>query len=247
MCRASHQSRSTKRASGLLGIASRVQARVAKVGSTAIVHRKRETLGLNVQTRSTDRSHRKATYQDVLDAPPHMVAEVLAGTLHTHPRPAARHAWASSRLGGRLDGSFNPGAGGPGGWWIVDEPELHLGDDIVVPDLAGWRRETMPEYPDAAYFDIAPDWACEVLSPATRRIDQNEKRTIYAREGVSHLWFVDPVSKTLEAFELRDGHWVLLVTLADDAPVSLPPFEAISFPLDALWPDGAAAGGGESG
>ena len=247
MCRASHQSRSTKRDSGLLGTASRVQARVAKVGSTAIVHRKRETLGLNVQTRSTDRSHRKATYQDVLDAPPHMVAEVLAGTLHTHPRPAARHAWASSRLGGRLDGSFNPGAGGPGGWWIVDEPELHLGDDIVAPDLAGWRRETMPEYPDAAYFDIAPDWACEVLSPATRRIDQNEKRTIYAREGVSHLWFVDPVSKTLEAFELRDGHWVLLVTLADDAPVSLPPFEAISFPLDALWPDGAAAGGGESG
>ena len=247
MCRASHQSQSTKRDSGLLGIASRVQARVAKVGSTAIVHRKRETLGLNVQTRSTDRSHRKATYQDVLDAPPHMVAEVLAGTLHTHPRPAARHAWASSRLGGRLDGSFNPGAGGPGGWWIVDEPELHLGDDIVVPDLAGWRRETMPEYPDAAYFDVAPDWACEVLSPATRRIDQNEKRTIYAREGVSHLWFVDPVSKTLEAFELRDGHWVLLVTLADDAPVSLPPFEAISFPLDALWPDGAAAGGGESG
>ncbi|MYH57981.1 MAG: Uma2 family endonuclease, partial [Boseongicola sp. SB0675_bin_26] len=139
---------------------------------------------------------------------------------------------------------FGRGRGGPGGWWIVDEPELHLGDDIVVPDLTGWRRETMPEYPDAAYFDIAPDWACEVLSPSTRRIDQNEKRTIYAREGVSHLWFVDPVAKTLEAFELRDGHWVLLVTLADDAPVSLPPFEAVSFPLDALWPEGAAQDAG---
>ena len=202
---------------------------------------------MNVQTRPTGRSHRKATYQDVLDAPPHMVAEVLAGTLHTHPRPAARHAWASSTLGGELVGPFGRGRGGPGGWWIVDEPELHLGDDIVVPDLAGWRRETMPEYPDAAFFDIAPDWACEVLSPSTRRIDQNEKRTIYAREGVSHLWFVDPVSKTLEAFELRDGHWVLLVTLADDAPVSLPPFEAISFPLDALWPEDVAPDAGTAG
>ena len=202
---------------------------------------------MNVQTRTQDRPRRKATYQDVLDAPPHLVAEVLAGTLHTHPRPAARHAWASSILGGELVVPFGRGRGGPGGWWIVFEPELHLGDDIVVPNLAGWKRETMPEYPDSAFFGIAPDWACEVLSPSTRRIDQNEKRTIYAREGVSHLWFVDPVSKTLEAFELRDGHWVLLVTLADDAPVSLPPFDAIGFPLDALWPESAAADGDESG
>ncbi len=202
---------------------------------------------MNVQTRPADRSHRKATYQDVLDAPPHMVAEVLAGTLHTHPRPAMRHAWASSILGGELVAPFGRGRGGPGGWWIVDEPELHLGDDIVVPDLAGWRRETMPDYPDTAYCSIAPDWACEVLSPSTRRIDQNEKRTIYAREGVSHLWFVDPASKMLEAFELRDSHWVLLATLADDAPVSLPPFEAINFPLDALWPESVAPDAGKAG
>ena len=192
------------------------------------------------------RKTRRATYQDVLDAPLHKVAEVIAGTLHTHPRPAARHAWASSRLGGRLDGPFNPGAGGPGGWWIVFEPELHLGEDIAVPDLAGWRRETMPEYPDAAYFTVAPDWVCEVLSPSTRRLDQGGKRDLYAREGVRHLWFVDPDARTLEAFELREGHWLLLTTLVEDAPVSLPPFEAITFPLDALWPDAAAgAGNGE--
>ncbi|MCY3873772.1 MAG: Uma2 family endonuclease [Rhodobacteraceae bacterium] len=186
---------------------------------------------------------RRATYQDVLDAPPHKVAEVIAGTLHTHPRPAMRHAWASSRLGGRLDGPFNPGVGGPGGWWIIDEPELHLGEDIVVPDLAGWRRETMPEYPDAAYCTIAPDWVCEVLSPSTRRLDVNEKRALYAREGVGHLWFVDPDARTLEAFELREGQWLLLATLADDAPVSLPPFDAITFPLDALWPEVIAGAG----
>ena len=188
-------------------------------------------------TRTERKETRRATYLDVLDAPPHRVAEVIAGTLHTHPRPAARHAWASSRLGGRLDGPFNPGAGGPGGWWIVFEPELHLGDDIVVPDLAGWRRETMPTYPDAAFFAVAPDWVCEVLSPSTRRLDQGEKRDLYAREGVRHLWFVDPDARMLEAFELRDGHWLLLATLVDDAPVSLPPFDAITFPLGALWPE----------
>lgn len=95
----------------------------------------------------------------------------------------------------------------------------------------------MPEYPDAAYFMIAPDWVCEVLSPSTRRLDLSEKRALYAREGVRHLWFVDPDARTLEAFELRDGQWLLLATLADDAPVSLPPFDAITFPLDALWPE----------
>ncbi len=177
-----------------------------------------------------------ATYQDVLDAPPHQVAEVLDGTLYTHPRPAMRHAWVSSVIGGKLNPSFSFGDGGPGGWWILDEPELHLGADIVVPDVAGWRRKTMPDYPDAAYCAIPPDWVCEVLSPSTRRIDQNEKRTIYARDGVSHLWFVDPDAQILEAFELRKGQWVLLTTLSDDAAVSLPPFAAISFPLDALWP-----------
>ena len=198
---------------------------------------------MNVQRRPTARSHRRATYQDVLDAPPHMVAEVLDGTLHVQPRPAMRHARASSIVGYELTGPFDRGIGGPGGWWIVFEPELHLGDDIVVPDLVGWRRKTMPEYPDAAYCTIAPDWVCEVLSPSTRRIDQNEKRAIYARESVSHLWFLDPDARTLEAFELDQGRWVILTTLAENALVSLPPFDAISFRLDALWPETAAAEG----
>ncbi len=133
----------------------------------------------------------------------------------------------------------NPGAS-HGIWWIVFGPELHLGADIVVPDLGGWRRDTMPEYPDTAYCTVAPDWACEVLSPSTRRIDRHEKSGIYAREGVSHLWLVDPDARTLEAFGLEDGRRVLLATLADGAPVSLPPFDAITFPLDALWPESAA-------
>ncbi len=177
------------------------------------------------------------TYQDVLDAPPHKVAEIIDGTLHVNPRPAPRHAWASSGIGARVGTPYNYGDGGPGGWWIIDEPELHLGEDILVPDLAGWRRERMPDYPETAYFAVAPDWVCEVLSPSTRAMDQGKKRDIYAREGVAYLWFVDPDARTLEAFELRESQWVLLKTLTENDPVSLPPFDAISFSLGDLWPD----------
>ena len=181
-------------------------------------------------------STRRATYQDVLDAPAHQVAEIVDGTLYTHPRPAMPHALASSHLGDELTGPFGKGRGGPGGWWIIDEPELHFDDDIVVPDLAGWRRERMPEYPQAAYVTLAPDWVCEVLSESTRRYDLHEKRPIYAREGVAHLWLVDPTDRTLEAFELHDGQWLLIASAQADEPVSIRPFDAITFSLGDLWP-----------
>lgn len=182
---------------------------------------------------------REATYQDVLDAPPHKVAEVAFGELHLFPRPASMHAWASMGLGSNIGPPFNRNRGGPGGWWIVIEPESHLGKDILVPDLGGWRREDMPEYPDSAYFTLAPNWVCEVLSPSTRSFDIGPKRSIYAREGINHLWFVDPIARTLEAFELREGFWVLLDTLAENDSVSLPPFDAITFSLGDLWPETA--------
>ena len=190
---------------------------------------------------------RQATYQDVLDAPPNMVAEVIGGALYTHPRPAMRHARASSGLGVKIGDPFDYGRSGPGGWWIIDEPELHLGEHIVVPDLAGWRRQRMPEFPDTAYCTLAPDWACEVVSPSTRALDRGEKQAIYAREGVSHLWFVDPDAQTLEAFELRKGRWVLLKQIAGNSPVSLPPFDSISFPLGDLWTRSATQRGSVAG
>ncbi len=183
-----------------------------------------------------DTASQKATYQDVLDAPPHMVAEIVSGTLYTHPRPAPRHTIANSGLGILIGGPFHFGRGGPGGWWILDEPELHLGDDILVPDIAGWRRARMPEAPVTAYFTLTPDWVCEVLSPSTRKLDLGGKRLIYAREGVGFLWLVDPDAHSLEAFELHGTEWVLIDKLFDDASVSLPPFEAISFNLGDLWP-----------
>ena len=178
----------------------------------------------------------RATYQDVLDAPAYRVAEIVDGTLYTHPRPAMPHALASSYLGDELVGPFGKGRGGPGGWWIIDEPEIHLGEEIVVPDMAGWRRERMPEYPDTAYVTLAPDWVCEVLSPSTRKLDLYEKRPVYAREGVRYLWLVDPADRTLEAFDLRDGQWLVIASVKDDDPVSIRPFDAITFSLGDLWP-----------
>lgn len=200
--------------------------------------RKFRTQKKAMATKAAAQAVPRATYQDVLDAPPHKVAEIVDGTLHLHPRPASKHARASSVLGGSIGTPYDYGRSGPGGWWIIFEPELHLGEDILVPDLAGWRRERMPEYPDVTYFTLAPDWICEVLSPSTRAVDQGLKRAIYAREGVTWLWFVDPDVRTLEAFQLHDGQWLLLETLTENDAVSLPPFEAISFSLGDLWPNG---------
>ncbi len=177
----------------------------------------------------------RATYQDVLDAPPDKVAEVVDGTLYIFHRPASLHALASWGLGNTIGPPFHFGRGGPGGWWILNEPQLHLGEDIVVPDLAGWRRERMPVFPDTAYFTLAPDWVCEVLSPSTRKLDLGGKSAVYARAGVGYIWFVDPIARSLEAKVLRGGKWVTIATLHDDATVSLPPFEAISFSLGDLW------------
>lgn len=180
-----------------------------------------------------------ATYEDVLNAPAHMVAELVHGALHLQPRPAARHVFAGSRLGLKLGGPFDLGGndGGPGGWWIIDEPELHLGENVLVPDLGGWRRERMPEFPDTAFFDLAPDWVCEILSPGTRQFDLVEKRDLYGGAGVSDLWFVDPLARTLEAFANNEGTWTLVAALKDDDKVSVRPFDAIEFELSALWPD----------
>ena len=191
---------------------------------------------MSLSTGRLSKSAQGVSYQNVLDAPPHQVAELLDGELHVHPRPAPRHAVSSTELGSSLVPPFGRGRGGPGGWWILFEPELHFGEDVLVPDLAGWRKSRMPELPEEAYFTLRPDWVCEVLSPATRRVDTGPKRVIYAREGVTHLWFVDPNTRTLEAFELRNGLWVVLEILTGDAEVSVPPFDAISFDLSDLWP-----------
>jgi Uma2 family endonuclease len=178
----------------------------------------------------------KATYEDVLKAPENKVAEILDGELFLSPRPSSRHARGASALGGLLWGPFDDGRGGPGGWWILFEPELHLGDHVVVPDIAGWRRERMPAFPDVAFFTLAPDWVCEVLSPSTERIDRALKLRIYAEAGIPHAWLLDPIDRTLEILWLRDRAWVIAKVLSGNEAVRVEPFEALELPLDRLWP-----------
>ena len=190
--------------------------------------------------------HRFATYADIEALPPNVVGEILFGALVTHPRPAPRHAVASSSLGGPLIEAFQRGRDGPGGWIFMDEPEVHLGPHVVVPDIAGWRRETLPGLPDTAWIETPPDWACEVLSPATESYDRGSKRQIYASAGVGHLWLVDPRPKLLEAFVLSGGGWLLVASLRDEEEVCVPPFEAISFSLGLLWPFDMPGGGAAS-
>lgn len=182
-----------------------------------------------------DPAKREATYEDLMQVPPHLVAEILYGRLHTHPRPAPKHARSSSVLGGTLFDPFDKGGNGPGGWLIFDEPELHLGGEVLVPDLAGWRRERMSQLPETAWFELAPDWLCEVLSPSTAQTDRSLKLPLYAKHAVAHTWLIDPELRTLEAYELKDGRWLLLATLKEDDQVRLPPFDAITFSLSRLW------------
>ena len=178
-----------------------------------------------------------ASYEDLCKVPSNQVAEIIAGRLVTHPRPAPRHAVASSALTMKVGSAFHHGNNGPGGWWIIDEPELHLGDHILVPDLAGWRRETMAKLPETAYFETPPDWICEVLSPSTARYDRLEKRDIYAAFGVSFLWFIDPDERILEAFTLKNGVWSLLATKANNDEIAIAPFDEVPFMLGSLWAD----------
>ncbi len=183
----------------------------------------------------TGRSRPPATYEDLLQVPDGLVAEIVDGELHTSPRPAPRHADASSGLGGALRGPFDRGRGGPGGWRILAEPELHLARDIVVPDIAGWRRERMPDLPEQAYFSVAPDWLCEVVSPSTAAFDRVKKLAVYARERVSHAWLVDPLAHTIEVLRLESGRWTIVSTCAGADLVRVEPFEAIELDLTLLW------------
>ncbi|MFP2905071.1 Uma2 family endonuclease [Pyxidicoccus sp. 3LFB2] len=176
-----------------------------------------------------------ATYADLEALPDNMVGEIIAGVLHASPRPSGPHTVAYSHLTYELVGPFTRGRGGPGGWFIFDEPELHLGDDVLVPDVAGWRRERMPEPYQGAATTLAPDWVCEILSPSTKVLDRKEKLPVYAREGVQHVWLMDPVLHTLEVFRLEDARYALLTTYAGNAFVRAEPFEAIELDLPFLW------------
>ncbi|MFO0759449.1 MAG: Uma2 family endonuclease [Byssovorax sp.] len=187
-------------------------------------------------------ARRLACYADLEAAPPGQLAELVGGQLYLFPRPAPRHAFAAGQVHLKIGGPFGID-GRPGGWWILPEPEIRFanpgtvdGFDVASPDLAGWRRERVPDLPETAYWEIAPDWVCEVLSPSTKQHDRTVKMPLYASAGVSHAWLVDPIARTLEAYALgRDRHWKAPAIYREKVRVRAEPFEAIEFPLDRLW------------
>ncbi len=180
---------------------------------------------------------RQATYEDLVKLPDNLVAEIVGGELHASPRPAPRHAVAERALGVLLGSPFDFGRGGPGGWWILPEPEIHLAADVVVPDYAGWRRTRMPSIPEKAYFELAPDWLCEIISPSTASLDRTRKLAIYAREGVPHIWLVDPLARMLEVLCLEAGRWTILASHSGAETVRAEPFAQVELALANLWVD----------
>lgn len=183
---------------------------------------------------------RSATYDDLVALPNHLVGEIVDDALWTSPRPAPRHAWAAGQLmvvlGAQLQGDRG---GGRDGWRILPEPELHLSRDVVVPDLAGWRRERLPRLPATAFIEAAPDWICEVLSPSTERFDRDKKLRVYATAGVTHVWLVDPLAQSLEVLRRAAVGWTLVATHAGHDVASAEPFEALGVHLALLWDEDA--------
>jgi Uma2 family endonuclease len=176
-----------------------------------------------------------ANYADLCAVPDNFVAEIIAGELYATPRPALLHAHAASVLGIELGGPFHRGRHGPGCWVLLDEPELHFGADVLVPDIAGWRRERLPAVPPAAFMTLAPDWLCEVLSPSTETLDRTRKLAIYAQEGVGHVWLLNPLLETLEVMRLEAQRWLLLAVHEGRDRVRAEPFDAVELELGALW------------
>ena len=176
-------------------------------------------------------------YQRLIDLPEHLTGEIIGGALYTHPRPSGPHASASSVLGMDVGSAFHRGRGGPGGWWILFEPEIHFVRDteVLVPDLAGWRRERMPSIPKDHRFEVVPDWVCEVLSPSTLSKDRVLKMRVYARYGVAFLWLADPLARSLEAYALDDGRWTVTGLYREQDAVAAAPFEAMTLALGDLW------------
>ncbi len=176
-------------------------------------------------------------YEQLCALPSNKVGEIVAGELYASPRPAGPHARVASRLGGKLGGPFDEGNGGPGGWILLYEPELHLHGEVLVPDVAGWRRERMPFVEDTAAFELASDWVCEVLSPSTSTLDRTRKLPVYAREGVGHAWLLEPLQRTLEVFRRQGDQWVTVGSWEGDVSVRAEPFDGIELELGALWAD----------
>lgn len=179
---------------------------------------------------------KKAIYEDLYGIPENMIGEIIDGELIATPRPSPRHAFVASLLGGRLVPHYYFGeGGGPGGWVILDETEIMLGEHLLVPDLAGWRKDRFPGMPKENWISAPPDWVCEILSPSTVRLDKKQKMPIYSKHQVQYLWLIDPGIKILDVFRLESGKWFLLASFTENDKARAEPFHEIEIDLGSLW------------
>jgi Uma2 family endonuclease len=177
-------------------------------------------------------AHAETLYAAIERLPEGVVGEIIEGQLHTHPRPAARHARSATVLSAALVGAYDQGWSGPGGWKIFFEPEIHFrrNSEVLVPDIAGWRRERLPEMPEDQRFEVVPDWVCEVLSPSTADTDRELKMRVYARYGVPYAWLVDPRDQRVEAYAVQAGEWQRTATISGETPIRAAPFTEVAVP-----------------
>ncbi|RJQ61429.1 MAG: Uma2 family endonuclease [Desulfobacteraceae bacterium] len=179
---------------------------------------------------------KRATYEDLFAIPERMTGEIIDGELIVSPRPSRKHVLTSTVLGAKITAPYHLGeGGGPGGWIILIEPEIGLGKDFLVPDLAGWKRERLPASEEHNWISVRPDWICEVLSPGTLRTDRVKKMRIYAQHEVPHLWLIDPIEKTLEVYRFQAGSFTVAGVYAENDKVKSEPFPEIEIDLTSLW------------
>lgn len=180
---------------------------------------------------------KRSLYAQLEALPEGLTGEILNGQLHTQPRPAGPHARAETELSIDIGSAYGRGRGGPGGWWIIVEPEIHfvIDEEVAVPDLAGWRKERMPQIPEGHRFTVVPDWVCEVLSPSTASKDREVKMPLYAAYGVTYAWLVDPKRRTLEAYARAEEGWRLLAEASGNDTIAVAPFDALQLDLSNLW------------
>jgi Uma2 family endonuclease len=183
-------------------------------------------------------ARRLATWEDLLATPDDgRTYEVLSGEIEGVPRPLPRHGRSQAQLCARLSGPFDPGDERPGSWWLIIEPDVRLSPhDIVSPDLAGWRRERLPVFPETRPIDLAPDWVCEVVCPSDGGRDRVRKADLYLRSNVAFYWILDPAERTLEAFAAREGAWLRPGAWSDGDSPRIPPFESIEIDVGGLFP-----------
>lgn len=181
-----------------------------------------------------------ATYLDLAALGDDARAEIIHGAIIEKAAPSFEHGVAQSALSGTIGQHFGRrgGGGGPGGWWIASEVEVeYAAHEVFRHDVAGWRRERVPEMPHGSPTRIFPDWVCEILSPSNAKRDLVDKLRVLQASGVPHYWILDPVERVLLVHRLEASGYVVALTAAPGERVRAEPFDALEVNVGALFGD----------